>query len=422
MSSLRTSRQAGRGRGVGADAIEAAVRRFFAPSGAPPARGARRRMAERWKRTLRRLRPLGEVSSGNRVEVLDDGDRAFERMWEAIAAARARIAMDTYILCDDRVGRRTLDELVAAARRGVQVLLVYDAIGSAELDGAFCDPLREAGGRVLVFNPFWGPRRRWPRLVRDHRKILAVDGAVAFCGGMNVGEEYAGPRLGTNVFRDTHLRLEGPGARALEALVLDVAATLGTRLAPSPPGPQAADGVLLQVLESNVRRQRQAIQKALRLTVDRSQERCWLTSPYFVPPGRLLRALERAARRGVDVRVLTAGRSDVPAVRVASRHLYGRLLRRGVRIFEFHERTLHAKVVCVDGLYSSVGSFNLDPWSWRRNLEVTVGALDRALCTRLGKRFEADLEGAVEIDAEGWERRSLPGRVLQWLAWAVLRL
>jgi cardiolipin synthase len=180
--------------------------------------------------------------------------------------------------------------------------------------------------------------------------------------------------------------------------------------------------VLVQILESNVRRERLAIQHALRLTIKRAVERCWLTTPYFLPPGRLLRAMRHAARRGVDVRLLTAGRSDVPLVRVASRHLYSRLLERGVRIFELQQRALHAKVVIVDGIYASVGSFNLDAWSWHRNLEVTVGTLDRGVCSQLGEQFLSDLERSVEIDPSRWGRRSLFQRAVAWLTYQVMRL
>lgn len=421
MPTLRTRQEPAPSGAVGADAIEAAVRRFFAAqSRSSPEPRASLRLAERWKTTLRRLRPLGEVSSGNRIEILADGDEAFERMWSAIAAARVRVSLATYIFHNDRVGRRTLAELVAAARRGVEVLLVYDALGSVEIDDDFSAELCAAGATVLVFNPVWRLGGRWPRFVRNHRKILVVDGTHAFCGGMNVGEEYAGARLGTNLFRDTNLALEGPAAADLEALVLDIISD--PVRAPSERAPPRDGGVLVQVLESNVRRQRRAIQKALRLTIERSLERCWLTTPYFLPPARLLRAMRHAARRGVDVRLLTAGQSDVPIVRVASRHLYGRLLRSGVRIFELQRRALHAKVVIVDGIYATVGSFNLDAWSWHRNLEVTVGALDRSVCGQLEGQFEADLEKSTEIDPSRWERRSLYQRAVAWLMYQVLRI
>jgi len=365
---------------------------------------------------------MGEVSGGNTVEVLVDGDAAFERMWEAIEAAHARVVLDTYTLENDRVGRRTIDALTEAARRGIEVLLVHDAVGSGDLDDDFTRGLVSAGGSVFVFNPVWSLRRRLPRRVRNHRKILVIDGTVGFCGGMNVGEEYAGERHGMGLFRDTHLVVRGPAAHDLEVLVLGVVEDLGAdRLARSRRMTPQSGGALVQILESNVGRQRRAIQKALRLTLDRAVQRCFLTSPYFVPPKRLLRSLERAAQRGVEVRVLTAGRCDVPIVRLASHHLYARLLRAGVRIFELQPRLLHAKVVTVDSIYASVGSFNLDSWSWHRNLEVTVATLDRRVTRVLEDAFRDDLAVSIEIDPDSWGRRGALRRLVSWAAYNLMR-
>ncbi len=305
------------------------------------------------------------------------------------------------------------------------MVLIYDAYGSHRLGAEELAGLAAAGGRALAINPLLGKRTAWSRLVRNHRKLLVVDGRLAFCGGMNVGEEYAGKRHGTGLFCDVQLELEGPAARDLARLVASLARELDGR-APAVPEPDAPaeDGSLVQILESNLRRERRAIQKALRYTISRALERCYLTSPYFVPPGRLMRRLIHAARRGVDVRVLTAGRSDVPIVHLASQHLYGRLLRCGVRIFEMTERTLHAKTAAIDGVFATVGSFNLDHWSYRRNLEVNVGVLDRATAARLERQFLADTEwsGVREVTLETWARRTYGQRLLHWAAYQLLRI
>jgi len=238
---------------------------------------------------------------------------------------------------------------------------------------------------------------------------------------MTVAEEYAGPRHGTGLFRDTQLALEGPCARDLAHLTERDMLESPPRQAPGASGGGEA-GSLVQILDANERRHRRAIQKALRVTLARTLERCYLTSPYFVPPRRMMRGLTHAARRGVDVRVLTAGRSDVPLVRLASQHLYGRLLRAGVRIFELEKRVLHAKTVTVDGVYASVGSFNLDYWSDRRNLEVSVAILDTGAAGALEEQFLRDLEGAREVRLEAWVKRTWPQRVAAWFAYQVLRI
>ena len=406
--------------------IEKAVRRVFAPHlargghGSQPAEELTRFWLV-WRGTLRILRPLGAVSEGNRIQVFADGDDAFEAMWEAIDTARERVWMNTYILEHDAVGRRTLAALEEAARRGCEVVVMLDRLGSHRISSAQVAPLREAGARVLWYNPVlrWG---RFSRLVRNHRKILIAD-EVGFCGGMNVAEEYAGDRHGNGFFRDTHLRVVGPCVRDLAGLVAElVREATRKRLELPPRAEPLPDGELVQVLESNVRRQRRAIQKALRTTTVRAMQRCYLTTPYFVPPARLIRVLRLAAQRGVDVRVLTAGLSDVPLIRMASQHLYGRLLRAGVRIYEMHGRALHAKTTTVDGVYASVGSFNLDTWSDRRNLEVNVSFLDRPMAERIEAQFHADLEQSHQVELEGWGRRSLWQRILSWGAYQLARI
>jgi cardiolipin synthase len=395
----------------------------FAPHLAHP-RGAR--FAGAWRKTLRMLRPLGAVSQGNSVRVMTDGDEVFEAMWAAIASAERSVLLTTYILEPDRVGERTLSELERAVERGCRVQLVLDAFGSHRVSSDSLGRLRARGATVILFNPIVRWRAPLSRLVRNHRKILVVDERLAFCGGMNVAEEYAGARHGTGLFRDTQLALEGPCARDLARLTERDMLEGGPRRALR--GERDAGrgdgeaGSLVQILDTNERRHRRAIQKAMRVTLGRTLERCYLSSPYFVPPKRLMRALTHAARRGVDVRVLTAGRSDVPLVRLASQHLYGRLLRAGVRIFELDGRVLHAKTVTVDGVYASVGSFNLDYWSDRRNLEVSVTVLDTGAACTLEEQFRRDLEGAQEVQLSNWEKRAWPRRLAGWLAYQALRI
>ena len=416
------------------EAIVAAVRRVFAPH---LWRAGGRRFWESWRRTLRLLRPLGAVSLGNQIRVHSEGDELFERLWLSLRAARQHVILDTYILEPDSLGERTLSELEAAAERGVRVEVVLDAFGSGDIPEERIAKLRASGARVVLYNPFrfFAFGQKLSRLIRNHRKITVVDGELAFCGGMNISIDYGGKRFGNSLFRDTHLELRGPCARDLAQLSGQhfepkASRTLRQRIRQrrnkrrrsSLSIPQEQEGSLVQVLESNIARQRRAIQRALRLTIKRSQEKCYLTSPYFVPPKSLMRHLIRAARRGVDVRILTAGRSDVPTVRAASQHLYGRLLRNGVRIFELRERTLHAKTATIDGVYATVGSFNLDSWSYRRNLEVTVGVLSSQMALEIEQQFKEDLEGSEEVCLETWNRRNLWQRAKHWAAYQLMRI
>ncbi len=375
-----------------------------------------------WRRRVGRLLRLGGASDGNELTLFVDGDDAFDAMLGAIARARTRVWLEVYIFTCDALGTPVLAALAAAAARGVDVRLLVDGIGSPDFPAAGA-PLVAAGGRVAVFNPAVRLRRRLPLTMRDHRKILIVDDDVGFCGGMNVSADYGGVRRGNDGFRDTHLLLQGPAVRDLA----DVFAASWRHAVdePVPHFPAAAaraDGSHVQILGSDQFRRRRAIQRALHHAVVHAHQRIRLTTPYFVPPPRLLSALAAAARRGVVVEVLTAGVSDVPVAAVAARHLYGRLLRAGVRIHELGGRKLHAKTAAVDGLYAHVGSFNLDRWSWDRNLEVVAMVLDPGFATALDRVFDDDLRASTPVTLERWRARSLFDVVVGWCAWQLARL
>jgi cardiolipin synthase len=389
-----------------------------------------------WHTTLARLSRLGDFSDDNAITLYFDGDVAFTAKLEAIAAARKRVWLETYIFADDALGRRVRDALIDAASRGVDVIVLYDHFGSSSLPDGFFVELVRAGARVVAFNPMFAWWKRHPitlpLLLRDHRKILVVDEMTAFAGGMNISTDYAGPRLGNGRFRDTHLSLTGTGVRDLantfaesferatgdRLAILDEDTSARARFAPL----HERQGTLVQVLRADPRTTTRALQRAFRRTVSRSVARCYLTTPYFVPPRPLIRALVRSARRGVDVRVLTAGVSDVPLVRHASWHLYSRLLKGGVRVFELESRTLHAKTATIDGIYGTVGSFNLDHWSHQRLLEVNVAMVDGRIAHRLEAQFLADLEGAREITSAMLTERSFFARLLGRLAYWLTRL
>lgn len=412
--------------------FDAAVRRSLGGLLRRKRRGGQRtrvlvgRVQQRWRRIMSRILPQGGSSTGNRVRLLPEGDQAWSAMWEAIESARQRVWLETYIMEPDALGQGTLERLRDAAARGCEVLLLYDHFGSHKLGSDFLASLVRAGGQVHAFNPIWAWHRHGPLLMRDHRKILVVDDRIAFCGGLNASEDYAGEKLGNGLFRDTHLSVEGPAVADLAGVVQSSLRAMGVR-SRRVRGPIAplAGGVVVQVLEANRLRNRSALQRTLRLTLERAVQRCAITTPYFVPPRRLRRAIARAALRGVEVRILTAGRSDVPMAALASQHVYEHFLRRGVRIFEYGHscpRVLHAKCVSIDGVYATVGSFNFDTWSWNRNLEVNVGVLDPEIALELERHFEHDLECAREVTLAQVGKRSLWLRWLHACAYHLMRL
>jgi cardiolipin synthase len=382
------------------------------------------RFVRAWRTTLERLRPLGGSSDGNQITLFFDGDSAYDAMLAAIRSATRRVWLETYIFEPDKAGAAFLEELLAARRRNVEVIVIFDVVGSPRLTDVVLAPLRDAGAVLVKFNPPWALKRALPMLMRDHRKILVVDDGVGFCGGMNISADYAGPKHGNSFFRDTHALVEGPAAADLAAIFrASYQTATGKRLADGgAPCAPLAEGVFAQVLGSDVRRRKRHIQRALYHTIGRCVGRCFLTSPYFVPPPRLLSALVRAARRGVDVRILTAGLSDVPIVAVAARHLYGRLLRGGVKVYEMVDRTLHAKTASIDGIYAAVGSFNLDRWSFQRNLEVNLTVVDAGLALKLEEQFGEDLKLAREVKLEEHAARGVVDRVLGWFAYQLMRV
>ncbi|MDH5493139.1 MAG: phospholipase D-like domain-containing protein [Myxococcales bacterium] len=311
------------------------------------------------------LEPVHEVD-GNEVRLLHDGAECFPSMLEAIAAAEREILLEMYWFASDRVGRRFAEALADRARAGLCVRIIYDAVGSLEAERSMFEALREAGCGVREFHPIapWRARFRIGLLNRrDHRKMLIVDGCVGFCGGVNLGDPWAPVEEGGGGFRDDMVRVRGPIAVPMRELFFETWAKLGEQ--ESPPSrlairPERADGVGVTLLANHSTLQRIAIRREYLRWIRRAQRSVFLTNSYFLPDWSIRRALIAAARRGVDVRVLLPGQSDLPAVRFASRRLYSRLIRRGVRIFEWSGSVLHSKTAVVDGVWCTVGTYNLD--------------------------------------------------------------
>ncbi len=395
-------------------------------------------LSSAWQKTAKHLKRLGSSSTGNELTPFLEGDGAYTAMLAAIDHATRRVWMETYIFAPDALGLRVLATLTAAAARGVEVKLLVDAVGSSALTEAHTQELRAAGGVVVVFNDGvwsrlwpWSSRDNSPRAlrnlvsfaVRDHRKILIVDEEHGFCGGMNVSCDYAGPQLGNGLFRDTHVLIGGPAVADLAAVFArSFRHATGEVLPRLEPAAARPSGCHVQILGSDRFSRRRRIQRALHTAVTHARSSICLTTPYFVPPPQLLTALRRAARRGVDVRVLTAGVSDVRIAQSAARHLYASLLDSGVRIYELQRQTLHAKTAAVDDVYAHIGSFNLDRWSYDRNLEVVAMTLNHDMAHALRGVFEHDLANSTEIDKAAWHQRGVLQRFFDFCAWHLARL
>ena len=283
----------------------------------------------------------------------------------------------------------------------MRVRVLVDAVGSPSFGGRFSRPLRKAGAEVAAFLPArfrpWAPTFNF----RNHRKILVVDGRVAYTGGMNVGREYE------TEWQDLSLELRGPVVGQLADVFAEDWCFATGREPPALPEVEAVDpeGHVCTVVASGPDRSSNRVHDAFFLAITRARARVWIASPYFVPSQALLAALRSAAQRGVDVRILTPRRSDLPLVAFASRSYYRPLLTEGVRIFEYTAGVLHAKALLVDEELSALGSTNVDARSFRLNFEITCFVASEALASSLARVFERDLALSEEIELAALDER-----------------
>lgn len=363
-------------------------------------------------------------SPGNRLTLYTVGDQAFESAFEAIQTARERVWLETYIFEPDEVGNMARDALAHAARRGCSVILIFDRWGSPKIGMRYAEPIIEAGGQVAIYNPLlpWRKlgRNIAPILHRDHRKILITDD-VGFCGGANVSLDYGGP--GPELFFDMTLKVEGPCVQELGILFLDTLEQTGAPVPAVPNRPEPLPGGMpAEVLSLDARQGEMEFDDALHELITDAEDYCLLMTPYFVPPDWFKRELKQAAARGVNVEILTAGRSDVPLARVAGRHLYEELLESGVSVFEMQHPILHAKCLTVDGRYSIVGSYNIDAYGGKHNLEVGIASSDAALASALVAEFRRRTVDAEAIHLEEWRRRPWRSRIAESLLYALSKI
>jgi cardiolipin synthase len=335
---------------------------------------------------------------GNALRILRDSTQNYPAWLDAIAAARRWILFENYIVGRDEVGRRFVEALAKKAREGVPVYLIYDWLGTL-LPGDLFKPLIDAGGQVRSFNP---PRLDSPFgwLTRDHRKVLSVDGEVAFVSGLCVERRWTGhPARGVEPWRDTGVELRGPSVadiqRAFHSLWNAMGEDVPLALAASNNAGQRAGDVSVVVIASEPARG--ALYRLDQFIATVARETLWLTDAYFVGTPSYVEALRAAARDGVDVRLLVPGSSDLPVTQAFSRAGYRPLLEGGVRVFEWNGTMLHAKTAVADGHWSRVGSSNLNVSSWLANYELDLAVYDEAFGDQMEQMYLEDLTNATEI-------------------------
>lgn len=353
----------------------------------------------------RELAELGRATTGLApasaadVRLIGSGSAKYDALVEDIAAAGRFIHLQYYIWYPDTVGKRLRDALVERARAGIKVRLLLDAVGSARCNDAFFAPLVEAGGELAWFHPvrvvkFW--KRPWLNL-RTHRKIVVIDGVIAYTGGMNVTDDQD-ERVDPNAYRDLHLRMTGEVVAVLEGVFLDDWA-YATRRVPSVPTPETCGlgPIPTQVLTSGPDHRWEAIHRLHVGAIHAAQKRAWLVTPYFVPGEAGMMALTSAALGGVDVRLVIPRMSDSKLVTFATRSYFDELLAAGVKVYEYGPRMMHSKALLVDDDLALIGSANFDHRSFRLNFEVQVLFRDAGIAAELATMIEHDLALAPRV-------------------------
>jgi cardiolipin synthase len=350
-----------------------------------------------------------QLTGGNTYEVLTNGDQIFPSMLAAVNAARSRISFETYIYKEGTIGEQFTNAFEAAAKRGVQVNLVVDAIGSGRIPREWRERLRTAGAKIGEFG-----QPRWYTLedvnYRTHRKILVVDGRVGFTGGVGLDDQWQGHAQDKQHWRDTMVRIEGPAAALMEgAFNENFIETVGPVTPVVDPPPQVRIDPLdsAMILRSSPTGGSNDLKRLYLLTIAAARRTLDICTPYFVTDESSDWSLAQAVRRGVHIRILVEGDlTDAKPVKYASRQAYQRLLDEGIEIYEYQPTMMHAKAIVADGVWSMFGSANFDNRSLELNDEMNVAVREPGLAARLLQDFEQDLRSARKLETAAWRRRS----------------
>jgi cardiolipin synthase A/B len=367
------------------------------------------------------------LTAGNKVTLLVDGQATYDAMKGAITAARDHVNVEMYIFSGDEVGRDFADLLIRKQQEGVQVNLLYDAVGSSDTPADFFKNLKDNGINVVEFNPVDPAkvRKKFRPVQRDHRKVVVVDGKIGFAGGVNISNVYSSTsspevkQYSPEGWRDTDVKLEGPVVAGLQRLFVEAWRHQHGQPLPARnyfPEIGAAGDSLVEVVGSWWGEKNRLTYILYVSAIRYAHRSIHLTTPYFVPDRQMKRALSLAAKRGVEVMVVVPGLSDSSLALSAGRSYYEDLLEAGVRIFERNDRMVHAKTATIDGFWSTVGSTNLDAWSFLRNNEINVIVIDPVVALRVEDLFERDVAVSREITRDEWTRRPLTDKVKEFLA------
>jgi len=402
----------------------------------------------------------------NYVRLLKSGEETFHAIFDSVADAKEIICIEFYIFKDDDTGRKLAELLKEKAKKGIKVYVLYDHFGSIATSGDFWSDMRRAGINIRASHPFkWLSPRNY--IHRNHKKLLIIDGRKAFTGGFNIADEYGGyfGKRKKHTWRDTGIYLEGPVAATMfemfrkswsawkgKPIIWDGRTQLGEAslacrqagLRPVNPVRKLGSAItppshlkdIFTLLDNNKHlsgyfsngvkqgisvipifsssaKGRRKMRKLFFYSINNAKEKIFLTTAYFTPSRRIIIALEDAVKRGVDVRLLLPGKTDIMPVYYAGRYFYKKLLNAGIEIYDYQEKILHAKTAVFDSCWSIVGSANLDFQSLRRNDESNVGIFDNDFSRYMTGAFMEDIQHSIKVDALIWSKRSFYEKILE---------
>jgi cardiolipin synthase len=368
------------------------------------------------------------LTKGNKVTLLIDGPATYAAMFAAIRSAKDHINLETFILEDDEVGKKFTDLLLKKQAEGVQVNIIYDSMGSFTTSESFFKRLRDRGIHVVEFNPVKPLKGhlKWLMINPDHRKILIVDGKVAISGGINISNVYSGKLSGRKKvkgeplpWRDTDVQIEGPAVAEFQKLFLDTWSKQdGPKLSEPDYYPKMKEygNALVRVVGSTPGSDNRITFIVYVAAITFAENSIHLTNAYFVPDKQILKAFTDAARRGVDVKIILPSTTDSELVLNAARHNYSELLKAGVKIYERRNVVLHAKTAVIDGVWSTVGSTNLDSLSLLSDDEVNAVVLSREFAVEMERTFASDLAQSDQIQCDKWGERPLLQKIKESFA------
>ncbi len=354
-------------------------------------------------------------SKNNNVRLLESGQETFQAITDALSSARKIICIEFYIFKDDYTGKKIANILKEKAKQGVKVYLLYDHFGSFLTSSSFWSDLKKSGIHVRVSHPF---NLSAPRgyLSRNHKKLLLIDGLKAFTGGFNIADEYHGHfKKKMKVWRDMGIYMEGPISNTLLHIFMRSWKTWKGPMidwdAKHPTG--TINGLSLIPIIASTGRSRRRMRKLLLYSIKSANDTIYITTAYFIPSRKILRAMIQASKRGVSLNLLLPGKSDVVPVFYAGRKYFKKLLKAGVKIFNYQGSILHSKTAVFDGCWSIIGSTNLDYQSLKRNEESNIGTLDHNFSSHLIDVFNKDIQKSVKIDRTDWSKRPLYQKFLE---------